>query len=198
MANYRIDDRPPFGGLVVFGPPGVIQFSPGSSGVCNSAGHRDSGVSSLGGGNFVGRKIVLLSDGTGNSSAKVWRTNVWRTFEALDLSSNDQVAFYDDGVGTSSFKPMAVLGGAFGLGLRRNVIALYKFACRNYRSADDELFGFGFSRGAFTIRIVMGLIDSQGLIKADKEVELHSLASAAYRAYRRDRYHNLKFEAPYQ
>jgi uncharacterized protein (DUF2235 family) len=146
----------------------------------------------------MGRKIILLSDGTGNSSAKVWRTNVWRTFEALDLSGNDQIAFYDDGVGTSSFKPMAILGGAFGLGLRRNVIALYKFACRNYRDADDELFGFGFSRGAFTIRIVMGLIDSQGLVKADDEAELHSLASAAYRAYRRDRYHHLKFEAPYQ
>jgi len=146
----------------------------------------------------MGRKIILLSDGTGNSAAKVWRTNVWRTFEALDLSGNDRVAFYDDGVGTSSFKPMAILGGAFGLGLRRNVIALYKFACRNYRDADDELFGFGFSRGAFTIRIVMGLIDSQGLVKADNEAELHSLASAAYRAYRRDRYPNLKFEAPYQ
>ncbi len=146
----------------------------------------------------MGRKIILLSDGTGNSSAKVWRTNVWRTFEALDLSGNDQIAFYDDGVGTSSFKPMAILGGAFGLGLRRNVIALYKFACRNYRDADDELFGFGFSRGAFTIRIVMGLIDSQGLVKADDEAQLHSLASAAYRAYRRDRYHHLKFEAPYQ
>jgi uncharacterized protein (DUF2235 family) len=146
----------------------------------------------------MGRKIVLLSDGTGNSAAKVWRTNVWRTFEALDLSGNDQVALYDDGVGTSSFKPMAILGGAFGLGLRRNVIALYKFACRNYRDADDELFGFGFSRGAFTIRIVMGMIDSQGLVKVDSEAELHSLASAAYRAYRRHRYHNLKFEAPYQ
>src|SRR3954447_1731690 len=146
----------------------------------------------------MARKIVVLSDGTGNSSAAVWRTNVWRTFEALDLSGSDQVAFYDDGVGTSSFKPMAILGGAFGLGLRRNVIALYKFACRNYREADDELFGFGFSRGAFTIRIVMGLIDSQGLVKADNEAELHSLASAAYRAYRRDRYPNLKFEAPYQ
>ncbi|MET3842279.1 DUF2235 domain-containing protein [Bradyrhizobium sp. OAE829] len=146
----------------------------------------------------MSRKIILLSDGTGNSAAKVWRTNVWRTFEALDLSGNDQVAFYDDGVGTSSFKPMAILGGAFGLGLRRNVIALYKFACRNYRDKDDELFGFGFSRGAFTIRIVMGLIDSQGLVKADNEAELHSLASAAYRAYRRDRYHDLKLEAPYQ
>ncbi len=81
----------------------------------------------------MGRKIVLLSDGTGNSSAKVWRTNVWRTFEALDLSGSDQVAFYDDGVGTSSFKPLAILGGAFGFGLKRNVIDIYKFACRNYR-----------------------------------------------------------------
>src|SRR5471030_2889321 len=130
----------------------------------------------------MSRNIVLLSDGTGNSSAKVWRTNVWRTFEALDLSGNDQVAFYDDGVGTSSFKPMAILGGAFGFGLRRNVIALYKFACRNYHSSDDELFGFGFSRGAFTIRIVMGMIDSQGLIRAEDEDELDSLAKAAYRA----------------
>jgi len=146
----------------------------------------------------MGRKIILLSDGTGNSAAKVWRTNVWRTFEALDLSGNDQVALYDDGVGTSSFKPMAILGGAFGLGLRRNVIALYKFACRNYHSPDDELFGFGFSRGAFTIRIVIGLIVSQGLVKADNEAELDSLAKAAYRAYRRARYKRLKLERPYQ
>src|SRR6202166_2739148 len=88
-------------------------------------------------GSFMSRNIVLLSDGTGNSAAKVWRTNVWRTFEALDLSGNDQVAFYDDGVGTSSFKPMAILGGAFGFGLKRNVIDIYKFVCRNYRSSDD-------------------------------------------------------------
>src|SRR6202048_1359280 len=88
-------------------------------------------------GSFMSRNIVLLSDGTGNSAAKVWRTNVWRTFEALDLSGNDQVAFYDDGVGTSSFKPWAILGGAFGFGLKRNVIDIYKFVCRNYRSSDD-------------------------------------------------------------
>jgi hypothetical protein len=68
----------------------------------------------------MARKIAVLSDGTGNSSAALWRTNVWRTFDALDLSGSDQVAFYDDGVGTSSFKPLAVLGGAFGIGLKRN------------------------------------------------------------------------------
>src|SRR5580704_2311011 len=112
----------------------------------------------------MAKRIIVLSDGTGNSAAKVWRTNVWRSFEALELSGSNQVAFYDDGVGTSSFKPLAILGGAFGYGLKRNVIELYKFLCRNYKSAgdyrnlygqisgDDEIFGFGFSRGAFTIR----------------------------------------------
>src|SRR3954468_5219163 len=97
-------------------------------------------------GSVMGRNIVLLSDGTGNSSGKVWRTNVWRTFEALDLTGSSQVAFYDDGVGTSSFKPLAMLGGAFGFGLRRNVLDIYKFACRNYKQDDDDIYGFGFSR----------------------------------------------------
>src|SRR5260370_32229803 len=106
----------------------------------------------------MSRKIILLSDGTGNSAAKVWRTNVWRVFESLDLSGSDQVAFYDDGVGTSSFKPLAILGGAFGWGLKRNVFDLYKFLCPNYRSDEDRIFGFGFSRGAFTIRGVIGLV----------------------------------------
>jgi uncharacterized protein (DUF2235 family) len=49
------------------------------------------------------KNIIVLSDGTGNAAAKVWRTNVWRIFEAIDLSQPDQVAHYDDGVGTSSF-----------------------------------------------------------------------------------------------
>ena len=139
----------------------------------------------------MGRNIVLLSDGTGNSAAKVWRTNVWRTFEALDLSGSDQVAFYDDGVGTSSFKPMAILGGAFGFGLKRNVIDIYKFACRNYRDDDDRIYGFGFSRGAFTIRVVIGLILNQGLVVAGNEAELDRKATAAYRQYRRERYHTV-------
>jgi len=137
----------------------------------------------------MSRNIVLLSDGTGNSAAKVWRTNVWRTFEALDLSSSDQVAFYDDGVGTSSFKPLAILGGAFGFGLKRNVIDIYKFACRNYRDDTDHIYGFGFSRGAFTIRVVIGLILNQGLVSAQNEAELDRKSRAAYRQYRRELWH---------
>ena len=139
----------------------------------------------------MGRNIVLLSDGTGNSAGKVWRTNVWRTFEALDLSGSDQVAYYDDGVGTSSFKPWAILGGAFGFGLKRNVLDLYKFACRNYHDESDKLYGFGFSRGAFTIRVVMGLILHEGLAVAASESELDKQARGAYREYRRKRYHTV-------
>lgn len=137
------------------------------------------------------RRIILLSDGTGNSSASFWRTNVWRMFSALDLTNNDQIACYDDGVGTSSFKPLALLGGAFGVGLRRNVISLYKFACRNFRQANDEIYAFGFSRGAFTIRVVIGLIVDQGLIPPGgiSETELDRQAHAAYRAYHRKHFH---------
>jgi uncharacterized protein (DUF2235 family) len=143
------------------------------------------------GGLVVARRIVLLSDGTGNSSASFWRTNVWRTFCALDLTTSDQVACYDDGVGTSSFKPLALLGGAFGVGLRKNVISLYKFACRNYRDPSDEIFAFGFSRGAFTIRVVIGLIADQALVPGANlsESELDRLARAAYRSYRRRHFH---------
>ncbi|MBI1204151.1 MAG: DUF2235 domain-containing protein [Rhodopseudomonas sp.] len=139
----------------------------------------------------MGRKIILLSDGTGNSSAKVWRTNVWRVFECLDLSGSNQIAFYDDGVGTSSFKPAAILGGAFGFGLKRNVVDIYKFACRNWRNTDDEIFGFGFSRGAFTMRIVIGLIAEQGLVRATSELELDRKAKAAYRDFRRRNFHTI-------
>lgn len=157
---------------------------------------------------MANKRIILLSDGTGNSAGKVWRTNVWRVFESLDLTSSEQIAFYDDGVGTSSFKPFAILGGAFGFGLKRNVLDIYKFACRNYRShrdymaleaaaakagnrpeqygpwQSDDIFAFGFSRGAFTIRVVNGLICEQGLVSYRTEEELDRKVAAAYRAHR--------------
>lgn len=135
------------------------------------------------------RKIILLSDGTGNSAAKAWHTNVRRVFETLDLSEDDQVACYDDGVGSGRFRPLALLAGAVGFGLQRNILTLYKFACRNHRHPGDQIYGFGFSRGAFTIRVVTQLILDQGLIPADTpEQELHRKALVAYRAYKARRF----------
>lgn len=136
------------------------------------------------------KSIILFSDGTGNSSAKLFKTNVWRMYEAVDLGPSaegkrDQISYYDDGVGTSSFKPLTVLGGAFGWGLQRNVLDIYRYACRNYREGDD-IYAFGFSRGAFTARLVVALIASQGLVRSANEAELDRKSREAYRAFRAD------------
>jgi hypothetical protein len=134
----------------------------------------------------MSKNIVLLSDGTGNSAASPFKTNVWRLFQILDLRNpQEQIAFYDDGVGTSSFRLFAILGGVFGFGLKRNVLAIYSFCCRNHQ-AGDRIYCLGFSRGAFTIRIVTGLIASQGLVRYDdNEADLARFAADAYRTYRR-------------
>jgi uncharacterized protein (DUF2235 family) len=129
------------------------------------------------------KRIIVLSDGTGNSAARVWRTNVWRMYQAIDLTNGRQVGLYDDGVGTSSFAPLAVIGGAFGWGLKRNVLDLYRFVCANYEEG-AEIYGFGFSRGAFTIRVLMGLIAREGLVPATSDRQLRRDAAAAYRQYR--------------
>jgi uncharacterized protein (DUF2235 family) len=136
-----------------------------------------------------GKSILLFSDGTGNSSGKLFKTNVWRMYEAADLGPpppglRPQIAVYDDGVGTSSFRPLALLGGVFGFGLKRNVLDLYRFVCRNH-APGDTIHAFGFSRGAFTIRLVIALIASQGLVPADTEALLERGTADAWRAYRR-------------
>ena len=146
----------------------------------------------------MGKNIILLSDGTGNSSAKIFKTNVWRLYQAIDLTDPlKQVAYYDNGVGTSSFKLFAALGGVFGFGLKRNVIDIYSFCCRNYQPG-DKLYGFGFSRGAFTIRIVAGLIARIGLVPYHgDDRDLARDAATAYREYRRKRdFHSGIFVRP--
>ena len=115
------------------------------------------------------RNIILLSDGTGNSAAKAFKTNVWRLYGALDLASGKQIALYDDGVGTSGFKPLQILGGAFGWGLSRNVRDMYAFLCRHYQPG-DHIYTFGFSRGAFTVRTLAGLILHCGVVDPNKKV----------------------------
>ena len=59
------------------------------------------------------------------------------------------------------------------MGLKRNVRELYKFLCRNYQDGDR-------SRGAFTIRVLIGLVLNQGLVKFSSEAELDKMAKAAY------------------
>ena len=111
---------------------------------------------------MAGKKIILLADGTGNAFS-TQESNVWRLFEAIDTGQSDQIAYYIEGVGTSSFRPWALFDGATGLGVPANVRKLYRFLCWNWERG-DEIYMFGFSRGAFTIRLLIGLIRSQGLM----------------------------------
>ena len=134
------------------------------------------------------RRIVVFADGTGNAFT-MQESNVWRLYQALDQSSPDQIADYIPGVGTSSFRPFALLDGATGIGVPANVRKLYKFICWNWKPG-DEIYMFGFSRGAFTIRTLVGLIDHEGLVPARigehpvSHVEMNRHAMAAWRAYR--------------
>ena len=142
--------------------------------------------------NKQSKKIVLFSDGTGNSSSNPQKTHVWRVYQALDRSpGSNQIAYYDNGVGTSRFTPFAMLGLAFGWGLARNVRQIYRFLCRTYKPG-DEIYGFGFSRGAFTMRVVMALIADQGIISPERfkhdERELNRLIVLAYRRYRQNNF----------
>jgi Uncharacterized alpha/beta hydrolase domain (DUF2235) len=141
------------------------------------------------------RNIVLLSDGTGNSAAKLNKTTVWRLYQALDLRGDDQIAFYDSGVGTSGVRLLQLLGGALGWGLSRNVRDLYEFLCRHYREG-DHIYIFGFSRGAFTARTLAakcGVLDCSKAVPGHgaEDVQLSTRAGLragvklAYKSYRR-------------
>jgi uncharacterized protein (DUF2235 family) len=130
------------------------------------------------------RNLIVLADGTGNSASKLFKTNVWRLYQAIALTDGSQVAVFGDGVGTSSIKILRVLGLALGVGVKRNVLNLYTFLCRNY-TPGDRIWAFGFSRGAFTVRALVGLIYHEGLVSFNSEAELQRNALAAYRAYRR-------------
>jgi len=140
------------------------------------------------------KNIIICSDGTGNSAIKDRGTNVFKLFEAIDLNGhrNDvtlepQIALYDDGVGTETFLPIKILGGAFGWGLKRNVLKLYTGLVRIY-DPGDRIYLFGFSRGAFTVRTLAGLIARCGVLKWEN---LHTTdamraeVATAYRTYRK-------------
>ncbi|MEM9603193.1 MAG: DUF2235 domain-containing protein [Pseudomonadota bacterium] len=116
------------------------------------------------------RTIYLLSDGTGNSAASSHRSNVWRFYQALHLGDGShQLAFYDDGVGTSNFPLARAAGGAFGIGLAGNVQELYASLCLHYKPG-DRIVMVGFSRGAFTVRLVAAMVCKLGIVPlADKD-----------------------------
>jgi uncharacterized protein (DUF2235 family) len=141
------------------------------------------------------RKLVIFADGTGNNFA-VQESNVWRLYAALDKTEDAgrtpaplQLARYVPGVGTSGNRVLRAIDGATGIGVPSNVRKLYRFLCWNWQRG-DEIYLFGFSRGAFTVRTLASMLRYQGLMPARvngvtvTEAEMNRNVRRAWEQYR--------------
>ena len=119
------------------------------------------------------KNIVICADGTGNKFSGR-NTNVVRLYSALDLRDpTQQIAYYHGGLGTMgdpgalsqwSKRWTRAKGLAFGYGLSRAIADIYTFLMDNYEP-EDRLYLFGFSRGAYTVRALSGMLHLFGLIR---------------------------------
>lgn len=142
------------------------------------------------------KNIVILLDGTSNE-IECDRTNILRLYGVLTKDA-EQLVYYDPGVGTfgaegawSRFwrKANEVWGLMTGWGLDHNVKEAYRFLVENYDSGKrkgakqaerDRIYIFGFSRGAYSARVLAGFIHAVGLI----EPRNLNLLDYVYRAYK--------------
>ncbi|MEV7689797.1 DUF2235 domain-containing protein [Streptomyces bungoensis] len=115
----------------------------------------------------MSKRLVICCDGTWNFADQPSKTNVSKVALAVrpgGAGGEDQRVYYHSGVGTSRWEHLR--GGAFGVGLSRNVIDAYRFLVATYEPG-DELFLFGFSRGAFTVRSLAGLVRNCGIVRRE-------------------------------
>lgn len=142
------------------------------------------------------RNIVVCLDGTGNQIEENL-SNVLKLYRTLEKSES-QIVFYDQGVGTLgqkytwgwlNQKIKNGLGLAFGLGLDANVIQAYEFIVRHHQEhkvspkgslKSDNIYIFGFSRGAHTARVLAGLIYEVGILKPE-QIHLSGASLTAYK-----------------
>ncbi len=114
------------------------------------------------------RRLVFCFDGSWNKlDVKKDPTNVVLVAESVlpvDQHGTNQIVYYDEGVGTASDETFR--GGIFGKGLVQNIREAYRFLIFNYRPG-DQIFVFGFSRGAFTARSFLGFIKSVGILQVN-------------------------------
>ena len=136
------------------------------------------------------KNIVVCCDGTGNEISENISNvlKLYRVLRKTGITEPQQVVFYDPGVGTLA-RPnpwtklkqdmVTILGLVTGYGLDDNVLKAYTFLINHYEEGDD-IFLFGFSRGAYTARVLAGLIHKVGLLAPEQ----CNLADAALTAYK--------------
>ncbi len=136
------------------------------------------------------KRLVICCDGTWNRPDSDHVTNIEKIARtvATDLGRTggvQQLVLYLAGVGAGSYLVDRLLGGAFGFGLFANIRSAYRFLALNYEPG-DEIFVFGFSRGAYTARSLVGMIGRVGLLTRDALVA-DKLPEAVARYQRRSR-----------
>ena len=124
----------------------------------------------------MAKNIVICCDGTGNEFGNR-NSNVVKLFTTLVLDPKTQVAYYDPGLGTMGANNALtklgkwftkMLGLAFGYGLLDNVGDAYRFLMQNWEPG-DQLYLFGFSRGAYTARVLASVLNMFGVLPRDNE-----------------------------
>lgn len=136
------------------------------------------------------KNVVVCCDGTGNEIGENISNvlKLYRIIRKTGKTDPPQVVFYDPGVGTlarpdpwTKFRQdtIAVLGLATGYGLDDNILAAYTFLINNYEDGDN-IYLFGFSRGAYAVRVLAALIHKVGLLAPQQQ----NLAGAALTAYK--------------
>jgi uncharacterized protein (DUF2235 family) len=135
----------------------------------------------------MSKNLVICCDGTNNSLGGVV-TNIGHLSRLADIGNKArQIPYYDAGVGVEAEPSMrtrigAALsrwsGSAFGTGLVENVEQAYLHLAENYEPG-DRIFLFGFSRGAYTVRVIAGLMQNFGLLRRDQT----HLATKVVKAY---------------
>jgi len=130
------------------------------------------------------KNLAVFLDGTWNSPES--KTNVWHAYDFLRKQewTGNYEAYYGEGVGTKFWERIS--GGAFAKGLSSDVCNAYAWLVEHYKPGDN-IFLFGFSRGAFTARSLAGMIARCGLIEKNTSITVEE-------AY--DRYDSPKEHTP--
>ncbi len=124
----------------------------------------------------MAKNIVVFSDGTGQEGGSATNTNVYKLFKVIEDRTPRQVAFYDRGLGTGWRK---IYGSVGGRGISDNIKGCYRFIFEEFE-AGDQVYLFGFSRGAATVRSLANFIHYFGILPKSRP----ELIDRAYKIYK--------------
>lgn len=117
------------------------------------------------------KRIIICADGTWNrpeeNIEEDFPTNVLKFARGIapkDAEDTKQIVFYDWGIGSYHDN---ITGGGFGAGLEKNVMDGYRFLVHNFEPG-DEIYLFGFSRGAYTVRSLCGFLNNCNILKGSE------------------------------